>query len=407
MLLFILARRVASGAIAFLAWAIWMFMPMVLYFGPSYFSELTTTACWLAGWYSLLEWRAKRHTSWLVGVAFFTGWCAITRPLTAVTFAIPIAVVVLNDVVRGGRWRQLAIAFAIGSAIVGILPVWSAHTTGDWRLAPQALYTRMYMPYDVAGFGFRVTPPTREVSPEVAQLNRDFGASHVQHTPSRLPTIIVDRIKGYSAGLWGTTAGVASVFALLGLFTLRTSTAFAIISGTLLFATYLLYAAPAGWTLYYLEATPAFAYLTAAGMSWAASLIGRPRNTPYDISFSWNSPRWTRALFAVSAVFTLSGLVTLKVTRGQHIVDRRHLERFARLVETIPDSRAILFVRQSANHSGHVTYVRNVSDLTNERVWVLHDRGDAANALLLGLAPERAVYLYDENVELLARYAPQ
>jgi hypothetical protein len=265
----------------------------------------------------------------------------------------------------------------------------------------------MYMPYDVPGFGFRATPPTREVTPEVAQLNRDYGSSHVLHTPSRLPSIVVDRVKAYSAGLWGTTAGIAAVFALLGLLTLRTSTAFAIISGTLLFATYFLYATPAGWTLYYLEATPAFAYLTAAGISWAASLVGRPRKTPYDISFSWCSPRWTKALFAVGAVFTLSGLITLKVTRGQHILDRRYLGRFARLVETIPDSRAILFVRHSANHSGHVTYVRNVSDLTNERVWVIYDRGDVANALLLGHAPGRAVYLYDENVELLAKYAPR
>lgn len=40
-LLYVLARRVSSGAVALLAWVIWLFTPMVLYFGASYFSEAT------------------------------------------------------------------------------------------------------------------------------------------------------------------------------------------------------------------------------------------------------------------------------------------------------------------------------------------------------------------------------
>src|SRR5258708_39455451 len=58
-----------------MAWILWLFSPIVLYFGPTYFSEATTTACWLAGWYALLEWRESRRLGWLAAVAFFLMGC--------------------------------------------------------------------------------------------------------------------------------------------------------------------------------------------------------------------------------------------------------------------------------------------------------------------------------------------
>ena len=406
-LLFVLARRVASGAVAFVAWTTWLFMPIVLYYGPSYFSESTTTFCWLAGWFALLEWRETRRTGWLAAVAVFTGWCAITRPLTAVAYAIPLAVVVLADIVRGGRWRQLAIAFVAGCLVIAILPLWSARTTGDWRVMPHTLYTRMYMPYDVPGFGFKSTPPSRQLTPEVEQLNREYGSAHVRHTVARLPTILGERVDYLSVRLWGTSVGILMVFALLGLVTLNATTALPVITSVWLVLTYLLYAHPASWTLYYFESSPAFAYLTAAGIAWAASLIGRPRGAPSEFTFSWRSPRWTRALVTGSLVLILPGLVTLKAFRGQHIVDRRFLSRFAAQVDAIPAARGILFVRQSPEHSGHVTYVRNVADLEHERMWVVYDRGDAENARLLASASGRTAFLYDEAAGRVALYSPR
>lgn len=406
-LLFVLARRVASGAVAFFAWTTWLFMPIVLYYGPSYFSESTTTFSWLAGWYALLEWRETRRARWLAAVAVATGWCAITRPLTAVAYAIPIAVVVLADVVRGARRGQLAIAIGAGCIVIGILPLWSARTTGDWRVMPHTVYTRMYMPYDVPGFGFDSTPPSRHLTPEIEQLNREYGSAHVRHTIARLPVILGERGDYLSVRLWGTSVGILMLFALLGLLTLNATTALPVITSLFLVLTYLLYAHPASWTLYYFESSPAFAYLTAAGVAWAASLIGRPRGAPNNATFNWRSPRWTRALVTGSVVLLLPGLVTLKAFRGQHIVDRRFLSRFARQVGDIPATRAILFVRQSPEHSGHVTYVHNVADLAHERVWVVYDRGSAENAKLLALAPGRTAFLFDEVIGRAAPYTPR
>ncbi|MEO8333672.1 MAG: hypothetical protein ABI664_01780, partial [bacterium] len=395
-LLFVLARRVASGAVAFLAWSLWLMTPITLYFGASYFSEATTTVCWLAGWYALLEWRSTGALRWLLAVALFTGWCAITRPLTGVAYAIPVGIVVLHDVVAGRRWRDFAFALAMGVAVVGILPVWNAHATGDWRLTPQTLYTRMYMPYDVPGFGLVTTRSTRSISPQLARLNESYSSVHVNHFPSTLPRTFVSRAMYLSASIWGVTSGVLGIFALLGLLTLGRETAFATCSGVVLFLTYLLYATPPQWTLYYYESIPAWAYLSAAGMAWAAAQAGRPRAMPMSPTFSWRSPRWSRALVAGALVLAVAGLGAARMLRTQHRTDREKLLRFHALLETIHDRRAVVFVRFSPAHDAHVAFVRNVADLTDERIWVVYDRGESENAKLLSHAPERKAYLFDE-----------
>jgi len=395
-LLYVLARRVASGAVGLLAWIIWLLSPITLYFGASFYSEATTTVCWLAGWYALLEWRSTRALRWLLLVAFFTGWCAITRPLTGVAYAIPIGIVVLRDVISGRRWRDFAFAFAMGVAVLGILPVWSAHATGDWKLTPQTLYTRMYMPYDVPGFGLVTTPPTQSITPGLARLNEAYSSVHVNHFPSTLPRTFARRAVHLSVSIWGVTSGVFGIFALLGLFTLSGAAAFAVVSAAVLFLTYLLYATPPQWTLYYYESIPAWAYLTAAGMAWAAAQAGRPRGTPTSATFSWRSPRWSRPLFAGALVLAVAGMGAVNLMRGQHKEDRTKLARFYALLESIHDRQAMVFVRYSPAHDPHTAFVRNVPNLETERIWVVYDRGEAENARLMARAPERKAYLFDE-----------
>lgn len=406
-LLFVLARRIGGGGIGLLAWSIWLFTPMVLYFGAAYYSESTTAMCWLAGWYALLRWRDTRNVRWLAAVALFTGWDAITRPLTGVAYAIPIAVVVLRDVVRMRAWRQLGIAFATGTAVVALLAVWSANTTGNWRLTPQTLYTRMYMPYDVPGFGMDSTPPTRQLTPELVQLNHVYGSFHVTHRPSRLPGEILARVRSLGVSTWGTTAGILGLFALLGLFTLTRESAFALASCATLIAAYLLYATPPQWTLYYYETVATLAYFTAAGLAWAASMIGRPRGVAQSPAFHWRSPRWLRALACGGALLAVPGFVALRTIHGQHISDRQFLSQFGALLASIRDDKAVMFVRHSRMHNPHRALVRNVADPERERVWVVYDRGEVENARLMALTPARKAYLFDEDAGRTYVYEPR
>ncbi|CAN5836696.1 hypothetical protein BH11GEM1_BH11GEM1_29910 [soil metagenome] len=405
-ILFVLARRLANGGAALLTWVIWLTTPMVLYLGPSYFSEGTTTACWLAGWYALLRWREVRATRWLLIVAFFTGWSAITRPLTGVAYAIPVGIVVLHDVVRYQRWKDLAIAFALGTAVVSLLFVWSARTTGDWRLTPWSLYTRQYMPYDVLGFGMNATPPTRALTPQLAQVNDLYGPFHVTHLPSTLLSSLRDRVRYLLVHLSGASGGVLLVFALLGLVTMRRVVAFAAGTCVLLVVTYLAYATPPQWALYYYETAPVYAFLAAAGIAWAAALIGRPSGTAPSPGYTWTSPRWSAALAGGAVALMLPGAVTLLKLRTQHVRDRRFISHCDAQLASIRDPRAVVFVRYATTHNANAAFVRNVVDPATAPVWSVYDRGPDENARLLALAPGRTAYLFDETRDRILRYDP-
>ena len=405
-LLFVLARRVAEGGVAFLAWMLWLFTPMTLYFGPSYYSEATTVVCWLAGWYALLRWRSARATSWLLVVAVCVAWGALTRPLTGLAYAIPVGVVVGRDVFATRRWRDLLLAATLGVAVLALIPLWSARTTGDWRVTPLALYTREFMPFDLPGFGLHGPPPSHLLTPEMARLDDALRVAHAHHFPSTLPAALVSRARYLWESIWGVSSGVLSVFAVLGLLTLRGETAFAVGSGVWLLLLYLLFATPAKWTLYYYESVPAFAYLTAAGLAWAASLVGRPRGVPPSSRFNWRAPRYTRALASSALAFALPGIVALRLIHLQHITERRDLSRFAALVASLPGDKAVMFVRYAPDHDAHVTFVRNSAHPQRERIWVVYDRGDVENAHFLDLSPDRTAYLFDESLGRTYAYDP-
>lgn len=406
-LLFVLARRVASSAVALMAWLVWLFSPMVLYFGPSYYSEATTTACWLAGWYALLEWRTNRRMRWLMAAAFFTGWDAITRPLTGLAYAIPMVLIVLWDVLRGRRWRDLAYATIVGVCVIAILPLWSARTTGNWMDTPLAHYTRMYMPFDVPGFGLKAVAPEHYITPQLAQWNIAYSRAHVNHVPSRLFAELRDRSRYLWINIWGVSSGVLGLFALLGLLTMNASVAFAVGSSVFLLLVYLSFGTPAEWTLYYYESVPAYAFLCACGFAWVASWIGRPARVALSPAYDWRSPRWTRALAAGAVALVLPGLVALQMLHRQHISDRRALMSFDALLSSIHDARAVVFVRYSATHSSNVAFVRNSPDPAGERIWVVYDLGERENARLLRLAPDRTAYLFDEQHGRTYAYDPR
>ena len=401
---FVLARRVANGAVALVTWLFWLTTPVVLFFGPSYYSEATTIVCWLGGWYALLEWRTHRKRGWLIAVALATGWCVLTRPLTGLAYAIPIGLVVLHDVVRVRRWRDLTFALAAGVAVLAIIPLWSARTTGDWRVTPLERYTRDYMPYDLPGFGMITTPPARALNPEFAHLNEVFSAFHPNHVPSALPGIFLERARYLADSVWGWSKGWYAILALIGVITLRGPAAFAVASSVLLLIVYLSFGTTPTWTLYYYESVPAYAYLTAAGLAWLAAAIGGRRPARADDTAGWTSRRWTTALIAGAMVLCVPGYAATKNIRRQHIGHRMHLVQFARLRASIPGARAILFVRHSPLHNPHETLVQNVANPETERLLVVYDRGDAENARLLALMPDRAPFLFDEANSRVYRY---
>ena len=420
-LIFALARRVAGSLVALLTLLLWLTCFPAIYYRASYFSEVTSGTAWLAAWWFLLLWhqetkrggselqdeaggQARRRRRWLIALAACVGVVAITRPLTAVALALPIAVVVVRETHRRRTWRDFGMAVAVGAACVAVIPLWSLRTTGFAFLTPHKLYVQFYEPHNVLGFGVDTTARAlRGVSRDMAMANWDFFDEHRRHTISALPRTLAQRMERIAIDLFYDWRLGLAPFALLGLAGLPATAWFAMATlGTHLGA-YLLYAHPPHWSLYYLESEPLLAFVTAYGIMrvivWGARRRGMPSAAKAP------SSGMTVAVLALAVLAFVPGTLTLGLLR--RALDRSHsyFERFETLVRAIPDERAIVFVRYMPDHNYHFSLVRNPPSHETARAWIVHDRG-ADNARLLSVAPERRPYLFDERTWTLRPFTP-
>jgi hypothetical protein len=410
-LMFALARRVAGSSVGLLTWLVWVTCFPAIYFRASYLSEVTSSAAWLAAWWCLLRWRDSGPRAWLLGVAGAVGVVAVTRPLTAVALAFPIAVVVVRDASARYRWRDFGLAVAVGAACVALIPLWSARTTGSPLLTPLELYTRVYVPFDVPGFGLDTTArPVRAVPRDMALTNQSFREEHRLHTLSALPATLAKRLRMIARDMWYDWRLGLAPFALLALIVLPPVAWFALATLALHIGLYLLYAHPAFWTVYYLESEPVLAFVTAFGIAWAVERAAggwrrtvaggqAPSGRGLADRESHRSARSGAVLAPVlllALVACVPGAMTLRLMRDQVNREHAYFERFDALVRSIRDERAIVFVRYAPAHNDNLSLVRNPPSHDEARVWIVHDRG-ADNARLIAAAPARRPYFFDEE----------
>ncbi|MGH3087538.1 MAG: hypothetical protein ACRDSJ_09505, partial [Rubrobacteraceae bacterium] len=325
---------------------------------------------------------------WLFLLAAAVGWGAITRPLTMFAFALPIAVVVLRKTAADRSWKDLAASALLGAAILAILPLWSLNTTGEWRTTPYRHYSRVYFPYEWAGFGAREEKALRSLPTSVESFERQFKRIHREHTVHALPETLVLRLHSIGADMWGGGRGLLALFAILGAVSAVLAAQFAVISSTTLVVLYLYFAHSPAWTPYYLEVQPVLAFLTAFGLSGAIDIL-LPRTVHA-------SRRRVLAFSLVVAVLLAVSLPSIADARDNRRERSAYQSRFREAVERLCSKKCIIFVRYGASHDVHRSLVENVSNLETARAWIVHDLGDR-NASLTRLAPDRSAYLYDEE----------
>jgi hypothetical protein len=393
-LLFALVRRVTNPWVALLAWIIWLSDPIELQLRPGYFSEVTSGAMWMIALWALLEWREHRRTRWLLALAAAIGWGAITRPLTMLAFAGPIGVLVVRDVARTHRWRDFMLAVAVGCCFLAIIPLWSAMTTGDWRLAPQTLYTRDYLPYDKPGFGLDTTPPALPLSPVTRYTFVGFRDQHARHTLTNLPSIATERLAVIAHDEWHGARLVLVPFAVLGLFAMSASVWFALACSFALFAGYLSYGHWAHWTLYYLEGLPVLAVIAALGIWDAVERIRR------GVGESFGGGGRVLAMIAASLAL-LVGYEAV-VWRGNHQRNATWDVAFHQLLDNVTVRSAVIFVHYAPRLGPHLNVVANSPHLFADSTWIVNDLGPR-NAELLHFAGARvplAFYERDMHMEI-------
>ena len=388
-LVFVLARRVAGAWTAALTWLLWLGTFGNLRFRATYFSEITTSFCWLAAWWALLEWRTTRRRRWMIAMGLACGWGAITRPATMFVFAIPLGVVVMRDVVTGRRWRDLAAGVTAGLAVLAILPVWSLGTIGEARRSPLAAYTAQYLPFDTPGFSLAATPPERALPPEMERVRgflHNIKAAQVERPKfetafDRVMTVLRDAFAG-----WRLPFAAAFV---VGLFTLGAAGWFALGTSALLFASYLAQAHTSDWSIYYLETFPVIAFTAAAGVrAFGERLAARGVVLPSAVP-----PRALLLVLAAAAGL----LLDRDVVAARGVLDRIAAKprAFQAAVRDLPRKPDIVFVRYAERRSMHISLVANAGVLNGAPTWVVHDRGPD-NARLMAVAPGRAAWLFDE-----------
>ncbi len=391
-LLFSVARRLAGPWVALLAWLLWLTAPLLNVWRATYLSQSTSTAVWMLAAWLLLRWWEKGRPRDLVGIAVLVAWMGITRPLTAVAFAIPIGVLVLVETRRRRAGGALVAAAASGLLVLALLPAWAAASTGEWANLPYTHWSRVYSPGQKLGFGADPTPPLRELPPEMRVYNEGFRRIHDAHSVAGLPSALLRRLAGAGREAWGGAAwrAVLVAFFALGLVALDRRGWFAVAWALGPFLVYLAYAHPPHWAVYYHEVHPILAFVTALG-AWRALQAITARWRPREPSGS----RIVAAGAGVAAVVLALGLADGAKVRAQVHQRYAYARRFAETLAGVTDPKAIVFVRYHPRHNPHWSLIENPADFAHARIWVARDR-EADNLRLIALAPDRAPYLFDE-----------
>jgi hypothetical protein len=402
-LLVLLVRRVAGAPMALLTLVLWLTASGNLVWRPTYFSETSGSVAWLGTWWCLLEWRATRRASWLLGVAALTGWGAVTRPLTFLAFALPLGILVVRDFLRLRAWRQFVTAAGLGTLCLMLIPLQAWRVTGSPFTSPLGLYTRQYLPSDVIGFGLHAGSPERALPADIARVYEDFDKLHASHTLASLPRTFGERSAAIFNMQFGGWRAMLAPVVLVGLLAPLPELVFALVTALLVVLAYLAYAHLPQWTVYYVELLPVLSFAAAIGLSrslrWVAE---RVRRAPLPAGAD-----------ALAAVLVL--VLSLQPSAREVVAYRRRIEhiteyqrQFFQAMYDPSDPRKLVFVKYGKGHKPHYSLIRNVADPKTAPVITAYDLGPVANDSVRREFPDRSVYLLDTSARILQKivFAP-
>ena len=140
------------------------------------------------GW---LRWRRKRAAGWMIVIGIAAGWAAITRPVDALCFALPVGIAIACDLPKSPfrKWVAGACLLVLGAApFLAIQLVFNKGVTGHLFETP----FRMYLDRDAPGteFGFPAFDPRahpQSVVPQKQEYYSNWVMPFIQeHRPGQL-----------------------------------------------------------------------------------------------------------------------------------------------------------------------------------------------------------------------------
>jgi hypothetical protein len=144
--------------------------------------------------YFYLRWRKTRAYGWAVAIGLAAGWMAITRPLDAICFCIPVGIAMLLDLRREQVSRRI-VTIALGVAamvpFLGLQLVFNRGVTGNWLQTPWDYYARRAHPQ--ARLGFRAYDPAIRPASTREQTQLAYDMQYVpalsDHQLHRVPGV--------------------------------------------------------------------------------------------------------------------------------------------------------------------------------------------------------------------------
>jgi hypothetical protein len=397
-LIFVLARRIASGPVALLTWLLWSTGSALLRYQGSFLSQTVTAPLWLATLYLLLEYRTHRRVWALLAIGPCLGMMAITRPVTAVALAVPVGMVVVREVWRARAWRPLALAALVGTMVVSILPVQNRMTTGDWRLSPLVAYSRTYAPFDLPGFGYDTTRQPAALPPDLHAARDYLAEARRQHTLPALPATLRSRARFALRDIFLGWRAPLALFAVLGMLTMPATGLFAVGASVGLLIAYAFHAHWPHWTVYYFEGYPAIVFASAVGLWAFAEWMARRRPIWRRLRAGTIADPKVRAaavgvgLCAFLMIPASIALPRYRTAWQRNITYQRRLMTALWVIEDV-SPRSIVFIDYGRIHDPHLSLVWNVPDLASAKAWLAYDRG-RDNVRLMRLAPERRAFVF-------------
>jgi 4-amino-4-deoxy-L-arabinose transferase-like glycosyltransferase len=168
-LLYRLGRTLYDARTGLLSAALGLVSPLFLILSGSFLSHLASLV-WLLLFSLWFVWTAQGRSRWFAaGAGLAWGAAFLTRPLTAVAFALPMAVYAIAQIFRGwqAHWHCYLFVALGGMATAAFLPVYQWAITGDPWLNPYVLW----WPYDRIGFGPGIGAMPGGHSPYYAWVN--------------------------------------------------------------------------------------------------------------------------------------------------------------------------------------------------------------------------------------------
>ncbi len=339
-----------------------------------------------------LRWRRSQRIAWVIVVGLFAGWAAITRPLDAVCFALPIGIAMLLEIRSRGARAPIAtiVAGCLAAApFLALQLVFNRAVTGHATQTAVTYYDRLYAPEWQMGRPHR-DPNFRPPSslPQMQKFYREFVVHSVsdviQHGVVR---VWLTRRLPESLRTW-VPAPVVLVLLPIGLLGVMARRRWVMALAIPLFiGLYVLY--PPFLTHYALLAAPAALLLVVTGAGYVTETFGRRQGKAEAV------------LAAALLGLVLTSLSELNPWLRDPNMDAPVLADVERKLSEISRPSVVLFHFDPANDPNEEpVYNVDVPWPDDARVIRAHDLG-VQNVLLYryyaARSPHRMIYLYDEN----------